>query len=260
MKFRRQMNAADEQAATKAVDSLINYETVKYFNAEAAETSRFNSSMRAYEDAAVLSRTSLAAVNVGQGAIIALGLVLIMGIAGHDIHLGELTVGNFVTVNTYLLQLYLPLNFLGWVYREIRQSLVDLERMFTLLDEYPDVRDPDNAPQLHLSAGEVCFENVHFAYKDRAILRGVSALRFRLGSGLPLWDQAGQENQQYQDFCSAFMIQIRAACLLTVRISGRCSNLRFGQQLALCRRTASCLMSPRWIYYRLWPKAQARRI
>ena len=174
MKFRRQMNAADEQAATKAIDSLINYETVKYFNAEAAEARRFNSSMRAYEDAAVLSRTSLAAVNVGQGAIIAFGLVLIMGIAGHDIHQGKLTVGNFVTVNTYLLQLYLPLNFLGWVYREIRQSLVDLERMFTLLDEYPDVRDPDNAPHLHLVSGEVCFEDVHFAYNDRAILRGVS--------------------------------------------------------------------------------------
>ena len=174
MKFRRQMNAADEQAATKAIDSLINYETVKYFNAEAAEARRFNSSMRAYEDAAVLSRTSLAAVNVGQGAIIALGLVLIMGIAGHDIHQGKLTVGNFVTVNTYLLQLYLPLNFLGWVYREIRQSLVDLERMFTLLDEYPDVCDPDNAPHLHLVSGEVCFEDVHFAYNDRAILRGVS--------------------------------------------------------------------------------------
>ncbi|MEC7190127.1 MAG: ABC transporter ATP-binding protein/permease, partial [Pseudomonadota bacterium] len=174
MKFRRQMNAADEQAATKAIDSLINYETVKYFNAEAAEAHRFNSSMRAYENAAVLSRTSLAAVNVGQGAIIALGLVLIMGIAGHDIHQGKLTVGNFVTVNTYLLQLYLPLNFLGWVYREIRQSLVDLERMFTLLDEYPDVRDPDNAPHLHLVSGEVCFEDVHFAYNDRAILRGVS--------------------------------------------------------------------------------------
>ena len=174
MKFRRQMNAADEQAATKAIDSLINYETVKYFNAEAAEAHRFNSSMRAYEDAAVLSRTSLAAVNVGQGAIIALGLVLIMGIAGHDIHQGKLTVGNFVTVNTYLLQLYLPLNFLGWVYREIRQSLVDLERMFTLLDEYPDVRDLDNAPHLQLVSGEVCFEDVHFAYNDRAILRGVS--------------------------------------------------------------------------------------
>ena len=174
MKFRRQMNTADEQAATKAVDSLINYETVKYFNAEAAEADRYNSSMRAYEDAAVLSRTSLAAVNIGQGAIIALGLVLIMGIAGHDIQKGNLSVGDFVTVNTYLLQLYLPLNFLGWVYREIRQSLVDLERMFSLLDEYPDVQDPDGASSLALSKGGVSFEDVHFAYKDRPILQGVS--------------------------------------------------------------------------------------
>lgn len=174
MKFRRQMNTADEQAATKAVDSLINYETVKYFNAEAAEADRYNSSMRAYEEAAVLSRTSLAAVNIGQGAIIALGLVLIMGIAGHDIQKGNLSVGDFVTVNTYLLQLYLPLNFLGWVYREIRQSLVDLERMFSLLDEYPDVQDPDGASSLALGQGEVSFEDVHFAYKDRPILQGVS--------------------------------------------------------------------------------------
>ena len=174
MKFRRQMNTADEQAATKAVDSLINYETVKYFNAEAAEADRYNSSMRAYEDAAVLSRTSLAAVNIGQGAIIALGLVLIMGIAGHDIQKGNLSVGDFVTVNTYLLQLYLPLNFLGWVYREIRQSLVDLERMFSLLDEYPDVQDPDGASSLALGQGEGSFEDVHFAYKDRPILQGVS--------------------------------------------------------------------------------------
>ena len=174
MKFRRQMNKADEQAATKAVDSLINYETVKYFNAEAHEAERFDVSMRQYEDAAVLSRTSLAAVNIGQGAVIAIGLVLIMGIAGHDIQQGKLSVGDFVAVNTYLLQLYLPLNFLGWVYREIRQSLIDLERMFGLLDEHPDVKDPENAQALRLSQGEIKFDNVHFAYRDRAILKGVS--------------------------------------------------------------------------------------
>ena len=174
MKFRRQMNKADEQAATKAVDSLINYETVKYFNAEAHEAERFDVSMRQYEDAAVLSRTSLAAVNIGQGAVIAIGLVLIMGIAGHDIQQGKLSVGDFVAVNTYLLQLYLPLNFLGWVYREIRQSLIDLERMFGLLDEHPDVKDPENAQELRLSQGEIKFDNVHFAYKERAILKGVS--------------------------------------------------------------------------------------
>ena len=174
MKFRRQMNKADEQAATKAVDSLINYETVKYFNAEEHEARRFDVSMRQYEDAAVLSRTSLAAVNIGQGAVIALGLVLIMGIAGHDIQAGKLSVGDFVAVNTYLLQLYLPLNFLGWVYREIRQSLIDLERMFGLLDEHPDVQDKQGAAGLTLQEAQIEFKDVHFAYKDRAILKGVS--------------------------------------------------------------------------------------
>ena len=174
MKFRRQMNKADEQAATKAVDSLINYETVKYFNAEEHEAKRFDVSMRQYEDAAVLSRTSLAAVNIGQGAVIALGLVLIMGIAGHDIQAGKLSVGDFVAVNTYLLQLYLPLNFLGWVYREIRQSLIDLERMFGLLDEHPDVQDKQGAESLRLQEAQIEFRDVHFAYKDRAILKGVS--------------------------------------------------------------------------------------
>ena len=174
MKFRRQMNKADEQAATKAVDSLINYETVKYFNAEEHEARRFDVSMRQYENAAVLSRTSLAAVNIGQGAVIALGLVLIMGIAGHDIQAGKLSVGDFVAVNTYLLQLYLPLNFLGWVYREIRQSLIDLERMFGLLDEHPDVQDKQGAASLTLQDAQIEFKDVHFAYKDRAILKGVS--------------------------------------------------------------------------------------
>ena len=174
MKFRRQMNKADEQAATKAVDSLINYETVKYFNAEEHEARRFDVSMRQYEDAAVLSRTSLAAVNIGQGAVIALGLVLIMGISGHDIQAGKLSVGDFVAVNTYLLQLYLPLNFLGWVYREIRQSLIDLERMFGLLDEHPDVQDKQGAASLTLQDAQIEFKDVHFAYKDRAILKGVS--------------------------------------------------------------------------------------
>ena len=174
MKFRRQMNKADEQAATKAVDSLINYETVKYFNAEEHEAKRFDVSMHQYEDAAVLSRTSLAAVNIGQGAVIALGLVLIMGIAGHDIQAGKLSVGDFVAVNTYLLQLYLPLNFLGWVYREIRQSLIDLERMFGLLDEHPDVQDKQGAESLRLQEAQIEFKDVHFAYKDRAILKGVS--------------------------------------------------------------------------------------
>ena len=174
MAFRRRMNKADEQAATKAVDSLLNFETVKYFNAEESEADRYNSSLKQYEDAAVLSRTSLAAVNVGQGAIIAVGLVLMMGLAGHDIQQGHLSVGDFVAVNTYLIQLYLPLNFLGFVYREIRQAFVDLERMFGLLDVHSDVDDIDDAQPLIISKGEIRFKDIHFAYQDRPILRGVS--------------------------------------------------------------------------------------
>lgn len=174
MAFRRQMNEADEQAATKAVDSLLNFETVKYFNAEENEAKRYDISLRRYEDAAVLSRTSLAAVNIGQGCIIAVGLVLMMGLAGLDIKKGELSVGDFVAVNTYLIQLYLPLNFLGFVYREIRQAFVDLERMFGLLDVHPDVDDLPDAPELKMKGGEIRFEDVHFAYHDRPILKGLS--------------------------------------------------------------------------------------
>ena len=174
MAFRRQMNSADETAATKAVDSLLNYETVKYFNNEENEAQSYDDAMRRYEDAAVRSRTSLAAVNIGQGAIIGLGLVLVMGFAGWDIQNGNMSVGDFVAVNTYLLQLYLPLNFLGYVYREVRQSLIDLERMLGLIEEEPDIKDVHNAPALRLSKGEITFDNVHFAYRDRPILKGVS--------------------------------------------------------------------------------------
>ena len=174
MSFRRQMNTADEKAATSAIDSLLNYETVKYFNAEEVEAERYDSSMRLYEDAAVLSRTSLAAVNIGQGFIIAIGLVLIMGLAGRDIASGHLSIGDFVAVNTYLIQLYLPLNFLGFVYREIRQSLIDIEQMFNLMQEHKDITDKENAGPLLLGEGSVEFRDVVFGYGKRTILNGVS--------------------------------------------------------------------------------------
>jgi ATP-binding cassette subfamily B protein len=174
IKFRREMNNADEQAATRAVDSLLNYETVKYFNAEAIETNRYDEAMMRYEQMAVRSRTSLSVVNIGQGAIIAIGLMLMMGMAGLHIQQGHLTVGDFVAVNTYLLQLYMPLNFLGWVYRELRQALVDMERMFGLLDEPVTIRDLDGAPDLDVDGGSIVFDDVHFAYGERQILKGVS--------------------------------------------------------------------------------------
>jgi len=174
IRFRREMNTADEAAATRAVDSLLNYETVKYFNAEDVEAARYDSAMADYEVMAVRSRTSLSVVNIGQGTIIAFGLMAVMAMAGADIQKGNLTVGDFVAVNTYLLQLYLPLNFLGWVYRELRQALVDMERMFGLLDEEPGIADKPAAKPIKIDGGELIFDNVHFSYGDRPILKGVS--------------------------------------------------------------------------------------
>ena len=174
IKFRREMNEADEEAATRAVDSLLNYETVKYFNAEGSETERYDEALKKYETMAVRSRTSLSVVNIGQGTIIAIGMMLMMGMAGLHIQEGKLTVGDFVAVNTYLLQLYVPLNFLGWFYRELRQALVDMERMFSFLDEPVGVRDRDGASDITIDGGSVSFEDVHFSYKDRPILQGIS--------------------------------------------------------------------------------------
>ena len=174
IRFRREMNTADEAAASRAVDSLLNYETVKYFNAEDVEAARYDSAMADYEVMAVRSRTSLSVVNIGQGVIIAFGLMAVMAMAGADIQKGNLTVGDFVAVNTYLLQLYLPLNFLGWVYRELRQALVDMERMFGLLDEEPGIADKPAAKPIKIDGGELVFDDVHFAYGDRPILRGIS--------------------------------------------------------------------------------------
>ena len=178
--IRKKMNIADENASTKAVDSLLNYETVKYFNAEIMEADRFNKAMKTYEDSAVKARASLSIVNIGQGGIIALGLFLVMGMAGEDIAKGNMSVGDFVVVNTFLLQLYLPLNFLGFVYREIRQSLLDMGRMFALVDEKPDIIDQENAYELRVKNGKIEFINVNFSFGRRKILKN---LTFTINSG-----------------------------------------------------------------------------
>ena len=175
LKYRREMNDRDTEANTKAVDSLLNYETVKYFGNEDHEAQRYDSSMKAYEKAAVRSIVSLAAVNIGQGGVIASGLVILMIMAGHGVTNGTMTIGDFVLVNTYLIQLYLPLNFLGFVYRQIRQSLTDMEVMFRLLDVEAEIADRPGAKTLHSNGGEVVFDNVTFAYDPRrTILEDVS--------------------------------------------------------------------------------------
>jgi len=174
LKFRRQMNESDTTANTKAIDSLLNYETVKYFGNEEHEAQRYDSALQRYETAAVRSITSLSVVNVGQGGIIAAGLVVLMVMAANEVAAGTMTLGDFVLVNTYLIQLYLPLNFLGFVYRQIRQSLTDMEDMFNLMSIGQEVEDRENASDLALSGGELRFEGVEFGYDSRRmILKGV---------------------------------------------------------------------------------------
>ena len=175
IQFRRRMNEADSEAHTKAIDSLLNFETVKYFGNEEHESRRFDSALVGYEQAAVKSRTSLALLNIGQGAIIALGLTLIMFMAGSGVVAGTMTLGDFVLVNAYMIQLFLPLNFLGFVYREIKRSLTDMEAMFRILEEHAEVEDAADAKPLLADGGEIRFENVSFAYdRRRPVLDGVS--------------------------------------------------------------------------------------
>jgi len=179
--YRRVMNESDSEAHTKAVDSLLNFETVKYFGNEDHEANRFDQALRGYERAAVKSDISLAYLNIGQGSIIATGVTVSMIMAGHGVVDGTMTIGDFVLVNSYLIQLFLPLNFLGFVYREIKRSLTDMEAMFTILKEEAEVSDQDDAKSLMIKGGAVSFENVSFHYDNRrAILKDVS---FKVASG-----------------------------------------------------------------------------
>jgi len=173
--FRRQMNELDSKANTRAVDSLLNYETVKYFNNEEFEARRYDESLQRWETAAVRSQTSLSLLNIGQSAIIAIAVTLIMWRATLGVVRGTMTLGDLVLVNAFMIQLYIPLNFLGVIYREIKQAVADMERMFHLIDENAEVKDAPGAPALAASAGEVRFEHVDFSYEpNRQILFGVS--------------------------------------------------------------------------------------
>src|SRR6266581_176131 len=172
IRFRREMNARNSEANTKAIDSLLNYETVKYFANEAHEAERYDRALHAYERAAVKSETTLALLNVGQGVIIAGGLIGVMILAAQGVAAGSMTVGDFVLVNAYLLQLYMPLNFLGMVYRNIKQSLTDLEQMMALLKVTPDVEDRPGAPALLVPQGMLAFRHVDFRYDPRRAILG----------------------------------------------------------------------------------------
>ncbi|HZI84046.1 MAG TPA: ABC transporter ATP-binding protein/permease [Casimicrobiaceae bacterium] len=173
--FRRAMNELDSRAHTRAIDSLLNYETVKYFNNEEYEAQRYDESMQRWESAAVRSQTSLSLLNIGQSAIIAVAVTMIVWRATLGVVDRTMTIGDLVLVNAFMIQLYIPLNFLGVIYREIKQALADMERMFRLIEEHAEVRDSPDAVPLEVAAAEVRFEHVDFSYEpNRQILFDVS--------------------------------------------------------------------------------------
>ena len=173
--IRRKMNDSDTEANTKAIDSLLNYETVKYFNSEEREAARYDRSMERYEQASVKAYTSLAVLNTGQAIIFTAGLTATMVMCAFGVRSGHNTVGDFVMVNAMMIQLYQPLNFMGMVYREIKQAIIDIEKMFTVLSRNPEIKDSPGAVPLIVTSGNVRFDNVQFAYEpDRPILKGLT--------------------------------------------------------------------------------------
>ena len=175
VKIRKIMNDQDTDANQKAIDSLLNYETVKYFSAEEREANRYDGAIKQYEKAALTTAYSLAFLNFGQSLIITAGLIIVMVMAALGVQSGYLTVGDFVMVNAYMIQITMPLNFLGTVYREIRQGLVDMGEMFDLLEQPVEILDSENASELKITDGHILFENVTFGYnKSRQIIQNVS--------------------------------------------------------------------------------------
>ena len=175
VKIRKIMNDQDTDANQKAIDSLLNYETVKYFSAEEREANRYDGAIKQYEKAALTTAYSLAFLNFGQSLIITAGLIIVMVMAALGVQSGYLTVGDFVMVNAYMIQITMPLNFLGTVYREIRQGLVDMGEMFDLLEQPVEILDSENASELKISDGHISFKNVTFGYnKSRLIIQNVS--------------------------------------------------------------------------------------
>ena len=174
VKIRKQMNDQDNDANQKAIDSLLNFETVKYFGAEYREAARYDAAMQGYETSALKTSYSLGFINIGQALIINTAMVVVMLMSVQGVADGMISVGGFVAVNAYIMQVMMPLNFLGFVYREIRQALVYMSEMFSLLEQPPEVQDKPGAPPLRVAGGRIEFRDVHFAYDpERAILKGV---------------------------------------------------------------------------------------
>ena len=249
-RYRRRMNELDSAAHTRAVDSLLNYETVKYFNNEAFEASRYDKSLEALRRARLKAQTSLSLLNTGQQLIIAVALVGMLWRATQGVVDGRMTLGDLVMINAFMIQLYIPLNFLGVLYREIKQSLTDLDRMFTLLEKEREVADSPNAPTLLLSGPPtVKFESVVFAYDPaRTILHGISfeipagktvAVVGPSGSGL-----RARASPRWHACCFAFTTWVRGRSPSTVKTFAKSRKAACAEPWASCRKTRCCSTTP----------------
>ena len=235
--FRREMNELDSKANTRAIDSLLNYETVKYFGNEEWEAQRYDQSLQRWEKAAVKSQTSLSALNIGQSAIIAIAVTLIMWRATAGVVAGNMTIGDLVLVNGFMLQLYVPLNFLGVIYREIKQAMADMERLFKLIDEHAEITDAPDARPLVLRGAEVRFEHVDFFYEPaRQILFDVS-FTIPAGHNIAVVGPSGSGKSTLGRLLYRFY-DVAAGRIL---IDGQ--NLRDVQQRSL--RAAACIAASR---------------
>ena len=242
--FRRTMNDLDSKANTKAIDSLINYETVKYFCNEDYEAERYDQGLKRYETAAVKSQSSLSLLNTGQSTIIAVAVTLILWRATQGVIDHSMTLGDLVLVNSFMIQLYIPLNFLGVLYREIKQSLADMERLFSLLEQHREIADAANAKPLRHEGAEVRFSHVDFSYESkRQILFDVD-FTIAAGTTTAVVGHSGSASRRCRACCFASTTSTTARSASTARICAMSRKRPCAGRSASCRRTRCCSTTP----------------
>ena len=245
-RFVRAVNEADSSSNTRAVDSLLNYETVKYFTNETFESDRYDESLAEWEQARRSNRLSLFALNAGQALIIALSQTIMIGLAAWQVRDGVLSLGDFVLINQFMLQLFMPLGFLGFVYREIKSSMANIENLFELLERPPAVRDAADAVPLQVTHARIAFEDVVFAYQDkRRIITGFS-LEVEPGTRVALVGASGAGKSTLVKLLFRFMTHCQGASQLMGRISARLRRHPCGDRSRSCPRTPCCSTTACW--------------
>jgi ATP-binding cassette subfamily B protein len=260
MDFRHTMNRLDSEANSRAFDSLINYETVKYFGNERMELARYDTTLSDWEHWAVKSQTSMSLLNFGQGVVIALGMTLVMFLAMRGVASGEISLGDLVLLNAFMLQLFIPLGFLGIVYRQIKYALADMDLIFKLLEREPDVVDAQRATPMRVSGGTICFEAVEFGYQpERQILKGLS---FTVPAGHKIavvgHSGAGKSTLEFGSFIASTISTV-VASRSTGRISATCPRTACAQPSGSSRRTPCCSMTPSTTTLPMGVRARAAR-